>query len=56
MASYEMKNRVELGHSLGQDCDEQDLARVGKKSVLKAGFPRSSSDVCRILSSPLTQF
>ncbi|KOC09042.1 choline transport protein [Aspergillus flavus AF70] len=44
MASYEMKNRVELGHSLSQDRDEQDLARLGKKSVLKAGFPRSSSD------------
>ncbi|KAB8214836.1 amino acid permease-domain-containing protein [Aspergillus novoparasiticus] len=47
MTSYEMKNRVELGHSLGQDRDEQDLARLGKKSVLMAGFPRSSSDVCR---------
>ncbi|PIG83902.1 amino acid permease, partial [Aspergillus arachidicola] len=50
MASYEMKNRVELGHSLGQDRDEQDLARLGKKSVLKAGFPRSSSDGAAILT------
>ncbi|KAE8138541.1 putative amino acid permease [Aspergillus pseudotamarii] len=38
MPLYEMKHRAELGHNPSQDRDELDLARVGKKAVLKRNF------------------
>ncbi|KAB8264830.1 amino acid/polyamine transporter I [Aspergillus pseudonomiae] len=38
MASYEMKNRVEVGHCPSQDRDDLDLARIGKRAVLKRNF------------------